>query len=38
MWNIFFGGLLTGATLVLYDGSPFYPTPASHIENVLSLG
>ncbi|KIW65993.1 acetoacetate-CoA ligase [Phialophora macrospora] len=38
MWNIFFGGLLTGATLVLYDGSPFYPTPANHIENVLSSG
>jgi len=25
MWNILQGGLLTGATLVLYDGSPGYP-------------
>jgi acetoacetyl-CoA synthetase len=38
MWNIFLGGLLTGATLVLYDGSPFYPNPTSHIEKVLLLG
>lgn len=25
MWNYLVGGLLTGATLVLYDGSPAYP-------------
>ncbi len=25
MWNFLVGGLLTGATIVLYDGSPAYP-------------
>ncbi|CAA7599492.1 Acetoacetate-CoA ligase/acetate-CoA ligase [Acididesulfobacillus acetoxydans] len=27
MWNWLVGGLGVGATLVLYDGSPFYPDP-----------
>jgi acetoacetyl-CoA synthetase len=26
MWNLLVGGLLVGATVVLYDGSPAYPT------------
>jgi acetoacetyl-CoA synthetase len=38
MWNIFLGGMLTGATLILYDGSPFHPSPTEHIDFVLSLG
>jgi len=38
MWNIFLGGMLTGATLVLYDGSPFYPSPAEQLHFVISLG
>lgn len=38
MWNIFLGGLLAGATLVLYDGSPFYPSPAKQLVSVISLG
>ena len=25
MWNVLVGGLLVGATCVLYDGSPGYP-------------
>jgi acetoacetyl-CoA synthetase len=25
MWNLLLGGLLTGATVLLYDGSPAYP-------------
>ncbi len=25
MWNFLIGSLLTGSTMVLYDGSPFYP-------------
>ena len=25
MWNWLVSGLATGATLLLYDGSPFYP-------------
>jgi acetoacetyl-CoA synthetase len=29
MWNWLITGLATGATLILYDGSPFAPTPAS---------
>ncbi len=27
MWNWLASGLVTGATLVLYDGNPMYPTP-----------
>lgn len=27
MWNMLIGCLLTGSTIVLYDGSPFYPNP-----------
>ena len=27
MWNTVVAGLLTGATIVLYDGSPVYPSP-----------
>ena len=27
MWNWFVSALATGATLVLYDGNPFYPSP-----------
>lgn len=26
MWNWLMGGLAAGATLLLYDGSPFYPS------------
>jgi len=29
MWNWLISGLATGATLVLYDGSPFHPGPES---------
>jgi acetoacetyl-CoA synthetase len=29
MWNWLVSGLATGATLMLYDGSPFAPTPGS---------
>jgi acetoacetyl-CoA synthetase len=27
MWNWLVSGLATGATLVLYEGSPFHPGP-----------
>jgi acetoacetyl-CoA synthetase len=27
MWNLLVGGLLTGATIVLFDGSPVHPDP-----------
>ena len=29
MWNWLMSGLATGATLVLYDGSPFHPDPGA---------
>ena len=29
MWNWLVSGLASGATLVLYDGSPFYPSPTA---------
>jgi len=29
MWNWLMSALATGATLVLYDGSPFHPSPAA---------
>ena len=29
MWNWLVSGLATGATLLLYDGSPFHPSPAT---------
>ncbi len=32
MWNWLVSGLACGATLVLYDGSPFYPEPKSLID------
>ncbi len=32
MWNWLVSGLASEATLVLYDGSPFYPEPASLID------
>lgn len=28
MWNWYISGLAVGATLIQYDGSPFYPTPS----------
>lgn len=34
MWNWLVSGLASGATLVLYDGSPFAPTPASLIDMI----
>jgi len=32
MWNWLASGLASGATLVLYDGSPFHPDPATLID------
>jgi len=34
MWNWLVSGLATGAALVLYDGSPFYPTPSRMFDLV----
>ena len=38
MWNWLLSGLASGATLVLYDGSPFAPTPASLIDMIDEEG
>ncbi|MFK8042739.1 acetoacetate--CoA ligase [Congregibacter sp.] len=38
MWNWMVGGLATGATLVLYDGSPFYPAPDTLLDIVDDEG
>ena len=32
MWNWLVNGLATGATLILYEGSPFYPDPAAMFD------
>ncbi len=32
MWNWLVSGLASGATLVLYDGSPFHPGPAALLD------
>ena len=32
MWNWLVTGLASGATLMLFDGSPFYPGPAALVE------
>jgi acetoacetyl-CoA synthetase len=29
MWNILMGGLLVGATVVIFDGDPMYPNPGT---------
>ncbi len=38
MWNWLANGLATGATIVLYEGSPFYPGPAAMFDLVDELG
>ncbi|KAK5191526.1 hypothetical protein LTR99_003647 [Exophiala xenobiotica] len=38
LWNIMLGALMTGTTLVLYDGSPFYPSPQRCLEAVFAAG
>ncbi len=32
MWNWLVSGLMTGATLVLFDGSPFHPNPEALLD------
>ena len=38
MWNWLVNGLATGATLVLYEGSPFHPGPEAMFDLVDELG
>lgn len=38
LWNIMIGALFCGSTIVLYDGSPFYPTPEKCLRAILATG
>jgi acetoacetyl-CoA synthetase len=38
LWNIMIGALMLGSQVVLYDGSPFYPTPEKLLEAVMATG
>ncbi len=38
MWNWLVSGLATGATLLLYDGSPFYPGPSAVFDYADEVG
>ncbi|KAF5232300.1 hypothetical protein FANTH_13044 [Fusarium anthophilum] len=38
MWNYLIGGLSVGARIVLYDGSPLYPSPAHQIQLIENQG
>jgi acetoacetyl-CoA synthetase len=38
MWNWLIGGLLAGSTIVVYDGSPFKPSPMRLWELADELG
>ncbi len=38
LWNISLGAMLTGAAMVLYDGSPFYPSPEKFLNAVFAQG
>jgi acetoacetyl-CoA synthetase len=38
MWNYLAGALSTGARIVLYDGSPMYPTPLYQLQLVQEQG
>ena len=38
MWNWLVSGLASGATLVLYDGSPFHPAPEVLIDQIDAEG
>ncbi len=37
MWNWMASGLMTGASVVLYEGSPFYPGPAAMFDLIDEL-
>jgi acetoacetyl-CoA synthetase len=36
LWNIMLGALICGSTVLLYDGSPFYPTAGGFLQRILS--
>lgn len=38
LWNISLGALFCRAALILYDGSPFHPTPTQFLTSIFSQG
>ncbi|OQU97807.1 hypothetical protein CLAIMM_03691 isoform 2 [Cladophialophora immunda] len=38
LWNISIGALFCKTTMVLYDGSPFYPSPEEFLQGILATG
>lgn len=38
LWNIMIGALFSGAQIVLYDGSPFYPSAEKCLQRILACG
>lgn len=38
LWNISIGAMFTGTTMLLYDGSPFYPDPDKFLRAVFAQG
>lgn len=38
LWNIMIGALFTGAQIVLYDGSPFYPSADKCLQAIMQQG
>ncbi|KAF2161587.1 hypothetical protein M409DRAFT_27982 [Zasmidium cellare ATCC 36951] len=38
LWNIMIGALFCGSQIVLYDGSPFYPSPEKQLAAVMATG
>jgi acetoacetyl-CoA synthetase len=38
LWNIMISAMFCGSTVVLYDGSPFYPTPEKQLAAVFAAG
>ena len=38
LWNISIGAMLTGAAMVFYDGSPFYPSCDEFLRAVFATG
>ncbi len=38
LWNIMIGALFVGSKIVLYDGSPFYPSPEKLLQAVMATG
>ncbi|MCB2207039.1 MAG: acetoacetate--CoA ligase [Bacteroidetes bacterium] len=37
MWNWFVSSLAVGATIILYDGNPFYPNPEALLKMAIDL-